>query len=201
MTRPDDVADSTRERLLDAAAGVFAERGFDGAGVAEIARRAGLTTGAIYSQFTGKAHLLVEAIERSTVNEMAQLLGQKPDEPPTNILAAVGEHLVNREDTDGLMLLLEAYVAARRNPEVQMMLRGRVAQQDAQLREVVGSAKTAGLIDHTLDTEAVISLCHSIALGFVMFRAVGRELPSTEAWSGVVSRLVAAALPTQQEES
>ena len=42
-------------RLLAAAADVFAERGYDGAGVAEIARRAGPTTGAIYSR--SPAHL------------------------------------------------------------------------------------------------------------------------------------------------
>ena len=51
-------SDATRDRLLDAAAAVFAEKGYDGAGVPEIARRAGLTTGAIYSRFTGKAELL-----------------------------------------------------------------------------------------------------------------------------------------------
>ena len=46
-SRPDD----TTARLLTAAAEVFAEKGYDGAGVAEIARRAGLTTGAIYSRY------------------------------------------------------------------------------------------------------------------------------------------------------
>ena len=39
--------DETRAALLAAAAEVFAEKGYEGARVAEIARRAGLTTGAI----------------------------------------------------------------------------------------------------------------------------------------------------------
>ena len=58
--------DDTTERLVTAAAQVFAERGYDGAGVQEIARRAGLTTGAIYSRFSGKAELLAEAIRQFT---------------------------------------------------------------------------------------------------------------------------------------
>ena len=44
-----------RRRLLVAATEVVAERGYDRAGVAEIARRAGLTTGAIYSRYRGIA--------------------------------------------------------------------------------------------------------------------------------------------------
>ena len=53
--------DPIRERLVEAATAVFAERGYDGARVGDIARRAGLTTGAIYSNFTGKAQLLAAA--------------------------------------------------------------------------------------------------------------------------------------------
>ena len=53
--------------LIKAAAEFFAERGYAGAGVAEIARRAGVTTGAIYSRYSGKSELLLEALKRSFV--------------------------------------------------------------------------------------------------------------------------------------
>lgn len=55
-------ADSTRQRLLVAATEVFLEKGYDGTRVAEIARRAGLTTGAIYGNFGSKADLLTAAL-------------------------------------------------------------------------------------------------------------------------------------------
>ncbi len=54
--------DSTRERLLTAATEVFLEKGFEGTRVAEVARRAGLTTGAIYGNFESKADLLTAAL-------------------------------------------------------------------------------------------------------------------------------------------
>lgn len=54
--------DTTRQRLLDAATEVFLEKGYDGTRVAEIAKRAGLTTGAIYGNFDGKADLLTSAL-------------------------------------------------------------------------------------------------------------------------------------------
>src|SRR5947207_4945892 len=53
---------TTRERILTAAAEVFAERGYEGAAVSDIARRAGFTTGAIYGRFRDKAELLLEVV-------------------------------------------------------------------------------------------------------------------------------------------
>lgn len=51
---------ATRDRLLAAAAEVFAERGFHGASVEDICERAGFTRGAFYSNFTDKDELVTE---------------------------------------------------------------------------------------------------------------------------------------------
>src|SRR5690606_8905056 len=68
--------DPTRDQLIAAAGAVFAEKGYDGAGVQEIARRAGYTTGAIYGRFKGKAELLLAAIEAHTNDELEQLFAE-----------------------------------------------------------------------------------------------------------------------------
>lgn len=49
--------EEVRRRLLDAALSVFGEHGFDTANLDQIAEAAGLTKGAIYSNFTGKDDL------------------------------------------------------------------------------------------------------------------------------------------------
>ena len=49
--------EEVRRRLLDAALEVFAEHGFDTANLDQVAAAAGLTKGAIYSNFTGKDDL------------------------------------------------------------------------------------------------------------------------------------------------
>ncbi len=54
----------TRERLLDAAGEVFAERGVLGARVEEVCERAGFTRGAFYSNFSGMEELIVAVLER-----------------------------------------------------------------------------------------------------------------------------------------
>src|SRR2546428_7621329 len=60
----------TRARLLDAATRVFARRGFHAASVEEIAREAGATTGAIYSNFDGKEDLFLALFEEHAASQL-----------------------------------------------------------------------------------------------------------------------------------
>src|ERR1700712_5053805 len=59
---PGATAAGTQQRLLRAAADVFARRGYEGARVADIAATAELSNGALYSYFGSKADLLVQAL-------------------------------------------------------------------------------------------------------------------------------------------
>ncbi len=52
----------TRERVLDAAAAAFRERGIDSVSVGEIMDRAGLTHGGFYAHFKSKDELVAEAL-------------------------------------------------------------------------------------------------------------------------------------------
>ena len=70
-------SDDITDRLLTAAIEVFTERGIEKAGVALIARRAGLTTGAIYNRWEGKQELLLDALDVVLMQQIAQLLPQR----------------------------------------------------------------------------------------------------------------------------
>jgi len=64
----------TRQRLLDAAAELFAERGIDGSSVDAIAERAARTSGAIYDHFGGKEGVLFALLE-GWVDDVAVIIG------------------------------------------------------------------------------------------------------------------------------
>jgi len=188
--------DDTSTRLVTAAAQVFAERGYDGAGVQEIARRAGLTTGAIYSRFSGKAELLAEAIRTFTSDEFDYLFAQhRFAGRVTDLLATVGSHLVSREPSPAQAILLEAFVAARRDPEVAVVLREHLAERADRLRTLVDESKAAGLVDPDLDTNAMVHFAHAVGLGFLLFEAVGVDNPAVEPWDGVITRIVSSLGP------
>ncbi|HEX4903470.1 MAG TPA: TetR/AcrR family transcriptional regulator [Acidimicrobiales bacterium] len=185
--------DPTRDRLIGAAAAVFAEKGYDGAGVQEIARRAGFTTGAIYGRFRGKAELLLAAIEAHTTNELEHLFAQhRSDGRVTDILTTVGSHLVTDPFDEGQALLLEAFVAARRDPEVAELMRELVQHRAETFAALVEDAKASGLVVPELDTEAVVRFCHAVGFGFLLFGAIDLEQPAAAPWEQLIGQLVRA---------
>jgi TetR/AcrR family transcriptional regulator, transcriptional repressor for nem operon len=62
-------AAANREKVLHVAGTLFREHGFDGIGVADIMKRAGLTHGGFYGQFPSKDDLAAEACARVLGNE------------------------------------------------------------------------------------------------------------------------------------
>ncbi len=63
----------TRHYLLQAAAQVFAEHGFHGASLDEVAAAAGFTKGAVYSNFKNKEDLFLALIEANYARELGAL--------------------------------------------------------------------------------------------------------------------------------
>lgn len=186
---PDDI----RDRLVAAAAEVFSEKGYDGARVQEIATRAGLTTGAIYGRFAGKAELLRAAIEAQSTSELDELFASHDfDGRITDILTTLGSHLVSRRSTTERALLLEAFVAARRDPVVKRLVREILEDRAERMAMLVVNAKGSALISGELDTLAVVRFCHAVGLGFLLFEAIDLELPEAGPWEDLVARMVAA---------
>src|SRR5688572_6390621 len=59
-----------RERIVEAAAQLFRERGFDGIGVADLMKEAGLTHGGFYGHFSSKEELIAEASARALMGSL-----------------------------------------------------------------------------------------------------------------------------------
>ncbi|HBU03954.1 MAG TPA: hypothetical protein DEA70_05650 [Acidimicrobiaceae bacterium] len=182
------------DRLLTAAIEVFTERGIEKAGVALIARRAGLTTGAIYSRWEGKQELLLDALAVVLMQQIAQLLAAGPGASAADVLGSLGADLMNREFT-GDALMLEALVMARRDPVFRTTLHDRMADEESHLAALIDNGKDAGIIDPTLSTRAILTLCQAISLGFVVMGAIEKPTADADEWNTVIHRLVTAALP------
>ena len=67
----------TRQKILEAARALFNERGYDGATVRDIAKAAGMSTGAVFASFADKAELFDEIVAgdyRALEADMAEAL-------------------------------------------------------------------------------------------------------------------------------
>jgi AcrR family transcriptional regulator len=94
---------ATRERVLEAAGEVFAERGFHGASVEDICERAGFTRGAFYSNFSSKDDLVLELTRRHAEDlvERIRAAGKREqasaEEVLRDVLAAIADDSRSKE--------------------------------------------------------------------------------------------------------
>ena len=82
-------AAENRERIVQVAAKLFRERGFDGIGVADLMKAAGLTHGGFYGHFGSKEDLAAEATDRAlkdTVQYWSSVVDKAPDEAFSTIV-------------------------------------------------------------------------------------------------------------------
>ena len=187
--------DELNEKLLHAAAEVFAENGYEKAGVAEIARRAGVTTGAIYSRYSGKAELLVEAVDRHLLPQLHSL---HSNASAVDVLSHLGDHLLD-DLSDGTGLFLEAVVAAKRDPELAERLRDVLQSEENKLRDLIHEAISQEGADSEIDQLALMRLAHAIGFGMTLTRTIGLELPSREDWTTVINLVIEAFIRNETE--
>jgi AcrR family transcriptional regulator len=125
----------TRDALIGAAAKVFLARGFQAASLREIAAEAGLTTGAVYSNFDGKADLFLAVLEEKLDPSLAVMYEAGRTAPQRRLGAAVGREFAAyvRHRRRWLTLLIEFWAQAARDPK----LRPKFAERHGKLRSAI----------------------------------------------------------------
>ncbi|MES9536486.1 MULTISPECIES: TetR/AcrR family transcriptional regulator [unclassified Actinomadura] len=183
----------TRERLLSAAADEFARRGYDGTRVADIARAAGVSNGALYAHFDSKAELLVAALRAHGRRLLAELFAAEPDRPVVELLLTMGRWLPNRRDARA-HLVVEALVAAHRDEDVARPMRDYVGERAEWLAGLMRIAQAGGEMDPALSPNALAHLCLLLGMGSAL---IPRDMHAVgdEEWVALLARIVSALAP------
>lgn len=154
----------TRQQLIDAAALVFARRGFGGASLDEVADEAGYTKGAVYSNFTSKEELFLAVLEQRLANQVGffQGLAERASADPDQDLPGL---LPRLDDTDEVWCLLEFefWLYALRNPPVRARIAELYRQFRAELAPLAVDFTSDGLAPEEV-VAATIALYHGLTL-------------------------------------
>jgi AcrR family transcriptional regulator len=129
----------SRERILDAATEIAAERGYEGASIALVSAKCGLPASSIYWHFKNKDDLIAAVIERSFAAWL--MAWQVPDEPSprdrlVGLAMQIAKALLDSPDFIrlGLMLSLERRPV---EPRARAMFIQTRAQTSDQLAETI----------------------------------------------------------------
>ena len=107
-----DRVDRTRADLLAAAAQVFADRGYEGASVGDIAAAAGYTKGALYAHFGSKNDLFLELARTHGCGFPAEV-----GDPGRDLADELSARLTATGDDTAMLLVLEVLAYGVRHPE------------------------------------------------------------------------------------
>jgi AcrR family transcriptional regulator len=180
--------DRLREQLLDAAARVFARKGYAGTKIQDIVREAGLSTGAVYGRFGSKDDLLREAVVRRTVNASQLTM---PDGSRVADLIERSAALSAAPLTDDEAVRLEAFVAARREADVADAIGDAQAHWRSAVQPLVEAALADGTVADGVDPEAVLYFLRTVHLGLLLQRGARTAAPDPAAWNDLITRIVA----------
>jgi AcrR family transcriptional regulator len=138
----------TRRRLMEAGQEVFAERGFHGASIEDIADRAGFSSGAFYSNFESKEELFLALFDERTAELVgAVTLLAEQNTSPADFFQALRQRSAGQPARPGWFLLsMEFVMFCLRNPGARRKLAARErVLRDAFGRIAVSQIEAAGL--------------------------------------------------------
>ncbi len=94
--------EASHERIVDVAARAIRHSGYDGTGVADIMKEAGLTHGAFYAHFASREAMLVEAADRAGAEASAEALSVVAAVPPEQSLQSLIHAYLSKEHLQGI---------------------------------------------------------------------------------------------------
>jgi TetR/AcrR family transcriptional repressor of nem operon len=92
----------THERIVETAARAIRRSGYDGTGVADIMKEAGLTHGGFYAHFDSREAMLAEAADRAGAEAVASMERIAASAPPGKALPAMMEAYLSKNHVEGI---------------------------------------------------------------------------------------------------
>lgn len=182
------------DSLTDVALAVFAERGYDGASMDDVARAAGITKASIYHHVTGKEALLERGLSRALDALFAILTEPEANagEPEQRL-----RHIVCRvaETTLRMQPELTVLFRVRGGSDVQRAALERRRAFDHHAAELIAQAQVRGTVRDDLDARVIARLVFGMSNSVVEWYRTGGTLAAKDVVATVVALAFEGALP------
>jgi AcrR family transcriptional regulator len=133
---------TARRRILDAALAEFQDHGYEGTSLQAVAKRAGVTKGAIYWSFSDKQDLFLALVHEQLdvpTEKLMRITEDAPSEVETVPLVSQGMAELIRNQPAVMLLMFEHWSLATRDPK----LRGGFNRRQSEMRSAMARALEA----------------------------------------------------------
>lgn len=189
-SKPRRHASSTRERIVAAAARLFAGLGFASASMPAIAEQSGITAGAIYRHFDSKAALLLEVVRQALRSAPVSARAREHGAIDALALPEVAASYADPDLKPTRQLSLEVHAAASRDPDVARLLDDFDDDLKRQIRDGIASVQRAGLADPSIDPELSAQLYATLIMGLNHMDTLNASLVGDARWKAFVAERV-----------
>ncbi len=189
---------ATRNRIIESATELFATEGYAGVSVRAVAGRSGVSSGAIYATFRGKADLLIEALRASIAVDLADVPLEVLSRPLPQIDGFQFTSAASPRRQRLRMLMLEAAVAARTDPTVRDQLGALLGERLAEWTTSHEEWQQAANVDPALDMRHLTALLMCVEIGAGVMSSAGIEAPSAEQTALLVERMLQGLVPKRK---
>ena len=199
LTREEKKA-QTRERLLDAASKVFARKGFAATSLDEVAEEAGVTKGAVYSNFSSKEDLVNTVLDERLEQRFRELAHEAPEGSTLEadaVRASERYGSVIEEERDAVLLGLEFAIYAVRNPDFRDDFIAYHRNAQAEIARLIEERLKAGGNELRVPPNELASLFNAITNGVALERLMDPGSVTDE----MLGRLFAAVTETFTERT
>jgi AcrR family transcriptional regulator len=170
-----------RDRIIQAAVTVFAEKGYHRATISDVVQRSGLSVGAIYTHFRNKEELFLHScdlISGQGLDEMAIRLAPLTS-TADRLRAAVAyyvETIDEFEDAPGQVGLVRAWAEAGEEPGVREMLVRRRERLVGAAQLLIQEGISRGELPASLDVDAIARGFMALLDGLLLLRIEAGDL-------------------------
>jgi AcrR family transcriptional regulator len=180
---------TSRRELIDAAIEVFAERGYQGASIEEVIRRAGLSKGTFYFNFANKEELFAAVVHDRIDAPARELIGvtaSASGDVPTAGTVSAGLAELMRTERTSLMLLQEYWAQAARDSDTAARYRVRHASiRDALAEALAARHRHTGVPLH-FDAHRLAQAFIALAQGLAMESIVDPDAVDHELFGDIL---------------
>jgi AcrR family transcriptional regulator len=186
------VESTPREAVVSAAATVFLREGFQGSSVRRIAAEAGMTTGAIYSSFEGKADLFLAVLEEKLDPRLEEMYEAARRAPRGKAGAAVGERFSAylKERRRWLILLIEFWAQAARDRRTRQAFDRRHRGLRAAVSATLGERAARLGIRLALPANELATVLIALTNGFAVERLADPQAVPSDLYGRAVDLLL-----------
>ena len=189
----------TKDKVIAAAIKEIAAVGFERAKVGDIAKRAKVAPGTLYTWFDNKEDLFRAALESALKEQFAHNATSLEGSELKHWGLQIGELALSNQDdkgpTNAQILMIESYYAAWRDKKARRKLLAGLESHLDMYERIIRSAQEDGTLAADLDAPSMALLFMAIPTGLSMLTLAGLPRMKNESWRPFLVRFITALKP------